>query len=197
MAREGAPTCGQGRSQPNRQWSRRPLASAPACSRYRARLTAGVRHGERNEQDMSLIALRERHIDRLLSEELEASPAFAAWFSRTGFGARVPEAEPTSCSTTIGHHRVAGETDILVKLGWGSGTSAIIHVEDMLGALPQPDQALRYAMAVRQIETISPVQVPSLPPRPGYAVIHEKHPSTMCLSPSKRLPATLGHVLTL
>ena len=105
---------------------------------------------------MSLVALRERHIDRLLSEELEASPAFAAWFSRTVFGARVPEAEPTSCSTTIGHHRVAGETDILVKLGWGSGTSAIIHVEDKLGALPQPDQALRYAMAVRQAETISP-----------------------------------------
>jgi len=99
--------------------------------------------------------LRERHIDRLLAEELETSPAFAAWFAHSVFGDRVPGAEPSSCETTISHHRVAGETDILVKLEWSSGESAEIHVEDKLDALPQSDQASRYSMAVAQVKGLA------------------------------------------
>ena len=93
---------------------------------------------------MSLIPLRERHIDRVLSEELEASPEFAAWFAHRVFGGKCP-IEPPSCSTTIGHNRVGGETDILVQLTWPSGKAAVIHVEDKIEAVPRPDQALRYS----------------------------------------------------
>jgi hypothetical protein len=102
---------------------------------------------------MSSVDLRERHIDRLLSEELEASSAFAAWFVRQVFGDQVPQDAPSSCATLIGHHRIVGETDILVKVGWRSGVRAEIHIEDKLEALPQPDQALRYATAVEKSET--------------------------------------------
>jgi hypothetical protein len=101
---------------------------------------------------MSSIALRERHIDRLLSEELEASPEFAAWFVRQVFNIRAPAADPASCTTVISHHRVEGETDVLVNLNWLSGEIAIIHIEDKLGALPQPDQALRYDAVVQATE---------------------------------------------
>ena len=102
---------------------------------------------------MSSVGLRERHIDRLLSEELEASSTFTAWFVRQVFGDQIPQDAPSSCSTLIGHHRLAGETDILVKVGWLSGIHAEIHIEDKLEALPQPAQALRYVTAVEEYET--------------------------------------------
>jgi hypothetical protein len=98
---------------------------------------------------MSTIALRERHIDRLLSEELESSPDFAAWLVRRVFGDRTPSGDPQSCSTRIGHNRIAGETDVLVEASFQTGATVEIHIEDKLGALPQPDQALRYSEAVR------------------------------------------------
>lgn len=99
---------------------------------------------------MSSTALRERHIDHLLSEKLETSLSFSSWFARKVFGDRVPGGEPASCSTEVGHHRVVGETDILVEMKWSEGVSAVIHVEDKLSALPQPDQASRYGIAVKQ-----------------------------------------------
>lgn len=102
---------------------------------------------------MSTINLRERHIDRLLSEELEASSTFIAWFLRQVFGDQVPQDIPSTCSTIIGHNRIAGETDILVKVEWRSGVQAEIHVEDKIDASPQPDQALRYARAVEKSAT--------------------------------------------
>lgn len=104
---------------------------------------------------MSTFAIREKHIDRLLSEELECSTEFACWFCREVFGENeVPSGKP-ECKTEIGYFRTTGnnnrkgETDIRVEMSWPTGEKRIIHIEDKITAGPQPDQAERYAETVR------------------------------------------------
>lgn len=99
---------------------------------------------------MSTVNIKERHIDRLLSEELESSRSFALWFCQRVFQEAPPTERPDNCVTTISYHRESGETDIRVQMEWQSGYTGIIHIEDKIGAMPQPDQANRYLMAIEQ-----------------------------------------------
>jgi hypothetical protein len=92
--------------------------------------------------------LRERHIDRLLSEEFESSMEFASWVCHQVFDHDIPDDAPSECRTTIGHYRLQGETDIRVETEWSTGEVAVLHVEDKLDAQPQPTQAERYTEAV-------------------------------------------------
>ncbi|MEM7334091.1 MAG: hypothetical protein AAF490_18545 [Chloroflexota bacterium] len=97
---------------------------------------------------MNVKLLRERHIDRLLAEEFETSAEFALWFAQRVLGEQVPTSTPDSILTTIGHHRLNGETDILVEFEWTDLTIEL-HIEDKIGAQPQPRQAARYNEALK------------------------------------------------
>ena len=102
---------------------------------------------------MSTLSIREKHIDRLLSEEFECSGEFARWFAEEVFGKNnIPEGTPRSL-TEIGHFRItgvnrrSGETDVRVEMRWPNEEQRIILVEDKINADPQPDQAERYQEA--------------------------------------------------
>jgi hypothetical protein len=99
---------------------------------------------------MSTAALRERHIDRLISEELQSSTVFLSWLLKRALGPTSPDGDVADCSTTIGHHRQDGETDVLLRVTWASGQSGVVHIEDKITAQPQPNQGSRYAVAVKQ-----------------------------------------------
>ena len=102
---------------------------------------------------MSTLSIREKHIDRLLSEEFECSGEFARWFAEEVFGKNnIPQGTPRSM-TEIGHFRItgvnrrSGETDVRVEMRWPNEEQRIILVEDKINADPQPDQAERYQEA--------------------------------------------------
>jgi len=94
---------------------------------------------------MSTVKIRERHIDRLLAEELKSSPQFALWFCRRVFRKKPPENPPDSCEPIISHRREDRyETDVHVEMKWPSGDVRIIHIEDKIKAVAQPNQAEHY-----------------------------------------------------
>ena len=101
---------------------------------------------------MSSAKIKERHIDRLLAEELESSSHFALWFSQKVFHEDPPTERPEKSKTIISYLRKRGETDIRVEMEWLSGHVGIIHVEDKIDAQPQPDQASRYLVAIEEEE---------------------------------------------
>ena len=99
---------------------------------------------------MSLANLKERHLDRMIAEELEASPVFAKWVVSQAVGKGLPQREPKHCETVISYYRQSGETDIRAEIRWPTGETAVLHIEDKLGAVPQPRQAERYAEAANE-----------------------------------------------
>ena len=72
--------------------------------------------------------LKERHLDRILAEELEASPAFASWILGQLGSTGLPDEPPQQCSTIISFHRSTGETDIRAEISWAYGVRAVLHI---------------------------------------------------------------------
>lgn len=104
---------------------------------------------------MKTRGLRERHVDRVLAEEFDTSVEFSDWFSRRVFGDRLPDSDLKEATTRISYHRQDGETDVLIHFAWESGDCAVVHVEDKIGARPQPAQAERYADAVEREDSLA------------------------------------------
>ena len=92
--------------------------------------------------------IKERHVDRLLAEEVEASSDFARWFAIRAGIRDIPTEGPVDRRAAIGFYRANGETDIRMELVWAGGRRVVVHVEDKVLAVPQPMQAERYAEAV-------------------------------------------------
>jgi hypothetical protein len=97
--------------------------------------------------NMPLIAayISERDIDLLLLEELYVSADFRSWLVERVFGSSARIAEFMGAWHSVDHYNL-GETDLLFQFKDGAGDVIVVLMEDKIGALPQPEQAMRYRL---------------------------------------------------
>lgn len=109
---------------------------------------------------MSSSIIREKHIDRLLSEEFECSKDFVKWFCGKVFGfSEVPEGNSFECKSEISQRRStddqssSGETDIHVEVKWETGELRAMLIEDKITADSQDTQPERYKKYRQELES--------------------------------------------
>lgn len=109
---------------------------------------------------MSSSIIREKHIDRVLSEEFECSKDFVKWFCGKVFGfSEVPEGNSFECKSEISQRRStddqssSGETDIHVEVKWETGELRAMLIEDKITADSQDTQPERYKKYRQELES--------------------------------------------
>jgi hypothetical protein len=94
-----------------------------------------------------LECIEERDMDLLLLEELHVSNAFAAWFVSKAFQDQTFGAFISACHSVS---EAAGESDLEFVFNDTQGRNTGLLIENKIGAVAQPDQALRYRQRAKK-----------------------------------------------
>lgn len=85
----------------------------------------------------------ERDIDLLLLEELHVSPTFTSWIIERNYGPDVRCEQLLDAFHSL-RNSIHGESDLVLRFQDDQSRVSAILLENKVGALPQPDQAVRY-----------------------------------------------------